>query len=60
MAGWFEDAGEIALALDQWILDEQPRDALRLLAAKATALYDSGRGSDQPHDRPASCDGRAR
>ncbi len=42
-ARWFEEAGEIALALDQWITADKPREALRLLAAKATALYDSGR-----------------
>ena len=42
-ARWFEEAGEIALALDQWITADQPREALRLLAAKVTALYDSGR-----------------
>ncbi len=42
-ARWLEEAGEIALALDQWITADKPRDALRLLAAKATALYDSGR-----------------
>jgi LuxR family maltose regulon positive regulatory protein len=42
-ARWFEETGEIALALDQWITADQPREALRLLAAKATALYDSGR-----------------
>jgi LuxR family maltose regulon positive regulatory protein len=42
-AQWFEEAGEIALALDQWILANQPRQALRVLAAKCTALYDAGR-----------------
>jgi LuxR family transcriptional regulator, maltose regulon positive regulatory protein len=42
-ARWFEDAGEVALALDQWILADRPRETLRLLAAKTTALYDSGR-----------------
>ena len=42
-ARWFEEAGEVGLALDQWILAQEPREALRLLAAKVTALYDSGR-----------------
>lgn len=41
-ARWFEETGEVALALDQWIRAEQPREALRLLAAKMMALYDSG------------------
>ena len=42
-ARWFEETGEIAPALDQWLLADQSREALRLLAAKCTALYDSGR-----------------
>ena len=41
-AGWFEDAGEVSTALDHWLLAERPDDALRLLAAKSTALYDTG------------------
>ena len=30
-------------ALDQWLLADRPRDALRLLAASSTELYDQGR-----------------
>jgi LuxR family maltose regulon positive regulatory protein len=41
-ARWFEEVGEVANALDQWFLAERPRSALRLLAAKTTALYDTG------------------
>ena len=60
-ARWFEEAGEIALALDQWIPAEEPREALRLLAAKATALYDSGREATiSAYDRGASRHGRGR
>ena len=42
-AMWFERADEVATALDHWILAGQPREALRLLAAKCTTLYDTGR-----------------
>ena len=42
-AGWFEEAGEVAPALDHWLLAGRPRDTLRLLAAKTAALYDTGR-----------------
>ena len=42
-AGWFEETGEVAMALDHWILADQAGNALRLLATKSTALYDSGR-----------------
>ena len=40
---WFEHAGEVATALDHWILAGQPRKALRLLAERCTTLYDAGR-----------------
>jgi ATP/maltotriose-dependent transcriptional regulator MalT len=42
-ARWFEDAGEIPAALDHWLLADRPREALRLLAAKHSQLYDTGR-----------------
>jgi LuxR family maltose regulon positive regulatory protein len=42
-ARWFENAGEVVLALEQWLLADRPRDALRLLAAMHAPLYDSGR-----------------
>ncbi|WP_421741606.1 LuxR C-terminal-related transcriptional regulator [Cellulomonas sp.] len=42
-ARWFEDAGEVATALEHWILAGRPRDALRLLAGRVEGLYDSGR-----------------
>ena len=42
-ARWFEEMGEIPLSLEHWLLAQRPRDALRLLAAKAADLYDSGR-----------------
>ena len=32
-ARWFEDADEVVVALDQWLLADRPRDALRLLSA---------------------------
>ena len=41
-ARWLEQSGEIVSALDQWLLAERPRDALRLLAATSTELYDQG------------------
>ena len=41
-ARWFEEAGEIAVALDQWITADEPREALRLWRPRP-ALYDSGR-----------------
>ena len=41
-ARWLEDAGEVADALDHWILAERPRDALRLLAVEPGRLYDLG------------------
>ncbi len=44
-ARWFEEAGETVHALDQWLLAERHRDALRLLAARSTELYDQGRES---------------
>jgi LuxR family maltose regulon positive regulatory protein len=42
-ASWLEQAGETVTALEQWLLAERPRDALRLLAATSTELYDQGR-----------------
>ena len=42
-ARWFEDAGDVVVALDQWLLADRPRDVLRLLAANHGHLYDSGR-----------------
>ena len=42
-ARWLESAGEVVLALDQWLLADRPRDVLRLLAASHGDLYDSGR-----------------
>jgi LuxR family maltose regulon positive regulatory protein len=42
-ARWFQDAGEPALAFDHWVAAGRHREALRLLAATHTQLYDSGR-----------------
>ena len=42
-ARWFEETGEIAAALDQWIAARRPREALRLLASTTGHLYDTGR-----------------
>ncbi len=42
-ARWFEDSGETVSALEHWLLAERPRDALRLLGASSTELYDQGR-----------------
>jgi LuxR family maltose regulon positive regulatory protein len=42
-ARWFEDAGEVLVALQQWLLADRPHDVLRLLAASHGSLYDSGR-----------------
>jgi LuxR family maltose regulon positive regulatory protein len=42
-AGWFEAHGLTVAALEHWLRAERPRDALRLLAAQAPALYDDGR-----------------
>ena len=42
-ARWFEEAEDYPLALRHLLLAEQPLDALRLLAAKQSDLYDSGR-----------------
>ncbi len=41
-ARWLENAGETTKALEQWLLAQRPREALRLLADKSTQLYDSG------------------
>ena len=40
---WLEHADETVIALEQWLLAERPREALRLLGAKSTQLYDQGR-----------------
>lgn len=42
-ARWFQNNGETPKALDHWIAAGQTSDALRLLAATHTELYDSGR-----------------
>jgi LuxR family maltose regulon positive regulatory protein len=42
-ARWFEQAGEVTMALNHWLLADRPRDALRLLVAEHANLYDSGR-----------------
>lgn len=42
-ARWLEEAGETVGALEQWLLAEQPREALRLVGATSTQLYDQGR-----------------
>ena len=42
-AQWFEGEGEVAFALEHYLLAGQPRSALRLLAANEALLYDSGR-----------------
>jgi LuxR family maltose regulon positive regulatory protein len=44
-ARWFEEEGEVVLALDHWLAADRPGEALRLLAAKHGSLYDSGRAS---------------
>jgi LuxR family transcriptional regulator, maltose regulon positive regulatory protein len=41
-ARWFEDAGEVPAALEHWLLAQRPREALRLLAAEHSNLYDRG------------------
>ena len=42
-ARWFEQEGETEHALDQWLLAGRHRDALRVLSASSTELYDRGR-----------------
>lgn len=44
-AAWHEAHGQTASALDHWVRAERPREALRLLAAQAPTLYDSGQES---------------
>lgn len=41
-ARWFEQEGEVPLALEHWLNAGQPREALRLLFATEGDLYDSG------------------
>src|SRR3954454_18318528 len=42
-AGWLQEAGETASALDHWLLAGDPRQALRLLSQESARLYDTGR-----------------
>jgi LuxR family transcriptional regulator, maltose regulon positive regulatory protein len=42
-ARWFQDSGEVVLALEHLLLAGQARSALRLLAANQAELYDTGR-----------------
>jgi LuxR family maltose regulon positive regulatory protein len=42
-ARWYQETGQIPLALEHWLLGGRPRDALHLLAAHVTTLYDGGR-----------------
>ena len=42
-AEWFADDEQTAMALEHWLLAGKPREALRLLADNAAALYDQGR-----------------
>jgi LuxR family maltose regulon positive regulatory protein len=44
-AGWHEAHGQTVSALEHWLRADRPRDALRLLAAEAGALYDGGHES---------------
>ena len=44
-ARWFEQEGEVAAALEHWLLAQRMRDALRLLAVRHADLYDAGRES---------------
>lgn len=43
-AGWFESMDDHLAALEHWLRAERPADALRVLAAGALSLVDSGRG----------------
>ncbi len=42
-ARWLEEAGETVSALEQWLQADLPREALRLVSARSTELYDQGR-----------------
>jgi LuxR family maltose regulon positive regulatory protein len=42
-ARWYEEGGETVLALEHWLRADRPREALRLLAAEHSSLYDAGR-----------------
>ncbi len=42
-AAWYQDNGDVGLALEHLVLAGRTRDALRLLAARHADLYDSGR-----------------
>ena len=41
-AQWFESINEVALALDHWLLAEDPRSAMRLLSTKHDELHSAG------------------
>jgi len=41
-AQWFDRAGEVVMAIDQWLLAKRPRDALHMLAAQQAHLYSRG------------------
>ena len=41
-ARWLENAGEVVSALEQWLLAQRPREALRLVSSRSSMLYDSG------------------
>ena len=41
-AQWFESVNEVALALDHWLLAEDPRSAMRLLSTKHDELHSAG------------------
>ena len=58
-ARWFEDAGDVVVALDQWLLADRPREALRLLSANhgpsttaAGRPRSSGRSRRSPQPSP--------
>ncbi|MDM7830788.1 LuxR C-terminal-related transcriptional regulator [Cellulomonas edaphi] len=44
-AGWHEAHGQTVPALEHYLRADRPRDALRLLAAQSSTLYDSGHES---------------
>ena len=48
-ARWFQDNGETPKALDHWLAAGRTRDALRLLGASHSELYDSGREATVRH-----------
>ena len=42
-ARWYQETGHVPRGLEHWLLSGHPRDALHLLAAHVTSLYDGGR-----------------